>query len=254
MPDPTVLYERRDGVAWVTFNRPDVLNALNLQARDELWATLDAIELDPEVRVVVFRGAGERAFSAGADISEFGTAPSVVEARRARHERDLWGLMLGLPLPVGAAIHGFALGAGCEMSMCCDFRIASEDARLGLPEVSLGYIPSAGGTQLLPRTVRPGIAMGLILSGDDIDAQEAWRLGLVQRVVPRDRLYPEAEALARSLAARPSEALRRAKQAVLQGLDMPLDQGLALEARLASLALASAEARAGLAAWRSTSP
>ena len=162
--------------------------------------------------------------------------------------------MLSLPLPLVAAIHGFALGAGCEMSMCCDFRIASEDARLGLPEVNLGYIPSAGGTQLLPRTISPGVAMGLILSGDAIDAREAWRLGLVQRVVPRRRLYPEAEALARSLAARPSEALRRAKQAVLQGLDMPLDQGLALEERLASLALASAEAKAGLAAWRSTSP
>jgi len=250
----TIVYDKAGEVAWLTLNRPGVLNAVSLQMRDEMWTVMEAIRDDPDVRVLVIKGAGERGFSAGADISEFGTAPSFVEARRARHERDLWGLMLSLPLPLVAAIHGFALGAGCEMSMCCDFRIASEDARLGLPEVTLGYIPSAGGTQLLPRTISPGVAMGLILSGDDIDAHEAWRLGLVQRVVPRERLYPEAEALARSLARRPSEALRRAKQAVLRGLDMPLDQGLALEERLACQALASSEAEAGLAAWHARSP
>jgi enoyl-CoA hydratase len=248
----TVIYEKRGEIAWLTLNRPEVLNAVNLQMRDELWTVMEAVRDDPDLRVLIIKGGG-RAFSAGADITEFGTAPSFVEARRARHERDLWGLMLGLPLPLVAAIHGFALGAGCEMSMCCDFRIASEDAHFGLPEVNLGYIPSAGGTQLLPRTIGPGVAMGLILSGDAIDAREAWRLGLVQRVVPRRRLYPEAEALTRSLAGRPVEALRRAKQAVLQGLDMPLDQGLALEERLASLALASPKGKAGLAAWRSTS-
>jgi enoyl-CoA hydratase/carnithine racemase len=248
----TIIYEKQGEIAWLTLNRPEVLNAVNLQMRDELWTVLEAVRDDPDLRALIIKGAG-RAFSAGADITEFGTAPSFVEARRARHERDLWGLMLSLPLPLVAAIHGFALGAGCEMSMCCDFRIASEDAHFGLPEVSLGYIPSAGGTQLLPRTISPGVAMGLILSGDAIDAREAWRLGLVQRVVPRRRLYPEAESLAGSLAARPSEAQRRAKEAVLQGLDMPLDQGLALEERLASLALASGEAKAGLVAWRSTS-
>jgi enoyl-CoA hydratase/carnithine racemase len=254
-PFQTIIYEKQGPLAWLTLNRPRVLNAVNLQMRDELWTVMEAVRDDPDLRVLLIRGAGRRGFSAGADITEFGTAPSVVEARRARHERDLWGLMLSLPLPLVAAIHGFALGAGCEMSMCCDFRIASEDARLGLPEVNLGYIPSAGGTQLLPRTISPGVAMGLILSGDAIDAREALRLGLVQRVVSRRRLYAEAEALARALAGRPSEALRRAKQAVLQGLDMPLDQGLALEERLASLALASPDAggEAGLAAWRSRS-
>jgi enoyl-CoA hydratase/carnithine racemase len=253
-PFQTIIYDKRGGVAWLTLNRPDVLNAVNLQMRDELWTVMEAARDDPDLRVLIIKGAGERAFSAGADISEFGTAPSVVEARRARRERDLWGLMLSLDKMLVAAIHGFALGAGCEMSMCCDFRIASEDARLGLPEVSLGYIPSAGGTQLLPRTISPGVAMAMVLSGDAIDASEARRLGLVQRVVPRERLYPEVEALARSLASRPAGALRRAKQAALQGLDMPLDQGLALEERLASLALASPEAAAGLAAWRRTSP
>jgi enoyl-CoA hydratase len=251
-PFQTVIYDKRGEVAWLTLNRPDVLNAVNLQMRDELWTVMEAARDDPDLRVLIIKGAGERAFSAGADISEFGTAPSVVEARRARRERDLWGLMLSLPLPLIAAIHGFALGAGCEMSMCCDFRMASEDARFGLPEVSLGYIPSAGGTQLLPRTISPGVAMGMVLSGDAIDAREAWRVGLVQRVVPRDRLYPEAETLARALVGRPAEALRHAKQAILQGLDMPLDQGLALEQRLVSLMLASPDAKADLVAWRRT--
>src|SRR3970040_856911 len=195
---PTILYAKPSpGLATVTLNRPEVLNAINLEMRDELWETMHAAEADPDVRVVIFRGAGDRAFSAGADISEFGTAPSYVEARRARRERDLWGFMLSLDRVLIAAIHGFALGAGVELPMCCDFRIASEDARLGLPEVSLGYIPSAGGTQTLPRHVPPGVAMQMILTGDPIDARTALRYGLVQRVVPRERLYEEAESLAR---------------------------------------------------------
>jgi enoyl-CoA hydratase len=245
---PGVLYEKRDGVAWVTLNRPDVLNAVNLQMRDELWVYLHAVRDDPDVRVVVFRGAGDRAFSAGADITEFGTAPSYVEAREARLQRDLWGFLLSLDKPLIAAIHGYALGAGLEMSMCCDLRIAADDARFGLPEVNLGYIPSAGGTQLLPRTISPGVALGLILSGDTIDAAEALSLGLVQRVVPRHALEVEAERLARRLAAGSPAAVRLVKEAVTAGLDMSLDQGLALEERLAVLALSSDDAREGISA------
>ncbi|MCH8919390.1 MAG: enoyl-CoA hydratase/isomerase family protein [Chloroflexi bacterium] len=234
----TLLYDKQDGIAWITLNRPQVLNAINMRMRDELWDVMHAVRDDPEVRVVIFKGAGERAFSAGADISEFGTAPSYVESRRARRQRDLWGLMLSLEKPLIAAIHGYALGAGIELPMCCDLRIASEDARLGLPEVSLGYIPSAGGTQTLPRHIPPGVAMHMILTGDPIDAQAALRYGLVQRVVPRQRLYPEAEALARTLMSRGPLALRLAKRAVLEGLDLPLAEGLALERRLAARALA----------------
>jgi enoyl-CoA hydratase/carnithine racemase len=232
-----ILYEKDDSIAWLTLNRPDLLNAVNLQMRDEMWTAMQAFRDDPDALVLIIKGAGDRAFSAGADISEFGTAPSYVESRRARRERDLWGLMLALEKPLIAAIHGHALGAGCEMSMFCDLRIASEEARFGLPEVNLGYIPSAGGTQLLPRTIPPGAAMGLILSADTIDAREALRLGLVNRVVPRDRLYPEAEELARRLMDRPQQALRYAKEAVLRGLDLGLAEGLALEGRLAVLAL-----------------
>ena len=234
----TLLYDKQDGIAWITLNRPQVLNAINMRMRDELWDVMHAVRDDPEVRVVIFKGAGERAFSAGADISEFGTAPSYVESRRARRERDLWGLILSLEKPLIAAIHGYALGAGIELPMCCDLRIASEDARLGLPEVSLGYIPSAGGTQTLPRHIPPGVAMHMILTGDPIDAQAALRYGLVQRVVPRQRLYPEAEALAHTLMSRSPLALRLAKRAVLEGLDLPLAEGLALERRLAARALA----------------
>ena len=234
----TLLYDKQDGIAWITLNRPALLNAINMRMRDELWDVVQAVRDDPDVHVVIFKGAGERAFSAGADISEFGTAPSYVESRRARRQRDLWGLILSLEKPLIAAIHGYALGAGIELPMCCDLRIASEDARLGLPEVSLGYIPSAGGTQTLPRHVPPGVAMHMILTGDPIDAGTALRHGLVQRVVPRERLYQEAELLARTLMSRGQLALGLAKRAVLEGLELPLAEGLALERRLAARALA----------------
>ena len=231
----TLLYEKTsEGLAWITLNRPDVLNAINVQMRDDLWDLMHAVRDDPDVRVVIFKGAGDRAFSAGADISEFGTAPSYVEARRGRRERDLWGFMLSLDKVLIAAIHGFALGAGIELPMCCDFRIASEDARLGLPEVGLGYIPSAGGTQTLPRHIPPGVAMQMVLTGDPIDAQTAYRYGLVQRVVPRGRLHEEAEALASKILARPAEAVRLAKRAVVEGIDLPLAEGLRLESGLAA--------------------
>ena len=245
----SILYEKQDGgIAWITLNRPDVLNAINMEMRDELWQTLHAAQDDPEVRAVIFKGAGDRAFSAGADVSEFGTAPSFAEARRARRERDLWGFMLSLDEVLIAAIHGYALGAGIELPMCCDIRIATPDARLGLPEVSLGYIPSAGGTQTLPRHVPPGLALHMILTGDPIDAETALRAGLVQRIVPRERLYAEAESLARRIISRPAATVALAKRAILDGLELPLDQALALESRLAARALGTAEAQDGLRA------
>lgn len=232
----------------MTLNRPDVLNAINMEMRDQMWDIMHAVQDDPEVRAVIVKGAGERAFSAGADISEFGTAPSYVEARRARRERDLWGLMLSMDEVLVAAIQGYALGAGIELPMCCDVRIASKDAQFGLPEVSLGYIPSAGGTQTLPRHVPPGIAMQMIMTGDPIDAESALRYGLVQHVVPRGRLYEDAESLARRMIAAPPEAVTLAKRAVRDGAEMTLEQGLALESRLAARALASEDGRRGVAA------
>lgn len=227
-----VLYDKTDdGIALITLNRPDALNAINLAMRDELWGLLLAVRDDPDVRVAVLRGAGERAFCAGADVKEFGTAPSVIDARRARHERDLWGLMLELEVPLIAQIHGWALGAGCEISLLCDLRIASDDARLGLPEVTLGYIPSAGGTQTLPRTVAHGDAARLILSGEPVDAATALRMRLVHRVVRREALEAEVMAIARSVAARPPAVVRTLKRTLVQGADFALEPALAHESR-----------------------
>jgi enoyl-CoA hydratase/carnithine racemase len=236
-PEPVLLHEKRDdGVAWITLNRPDALNAVNLAMRDALWEALLAFRDDPDVNVAIIRGAGDRAFSAGADITEFGTAPSVVEARRARHERDVWGLMLSITKPLIAAIHGYAYGLGCEMALCCDIRVASDDARFALPEVNLGYIPSAGGTQTLPRTIPPGIAREMIFSAEPIDAQRALEIGMITRVVPRARLYDESAAVASRLSARPHDALRAAKEAMVRGAGLPLDQALRLEAVIAERA------------------
>jgi enoyl-CoA hydratase/carnithine racemase len=237
MTDSLVLYEKAEGgIANVTLNRPQALNAINLQMRDELWDVLHAVRDDPDVRVAVFRGAG-RAFSAGADVKEFGTAPSLAAARRARRERDLWRFMLTLEKPLVAAIHGYAYGAGIELPMCCDIRIASDDATFALPEVSLGYIPSAGGTQTLPRLVPRSAAMQMILTGDPIDAQTALRIGLVQSVVPRDALDTEAERLARPIAAQPPDAVALVKRAAVAVDDLSPEAARALELDLARQAL-----------------
>jgi len=235
MSDSPVLYEKLPGgIAWITLNRPAVLNAINMEARDLLSSFMLAVRDDPEVRVAVFQGAGDRAFSAGADVSEFGTAPSYVDARRARQQRDVWGMMLQVTKPLVAAIHGFAYGAGCEASLLCDIRIASEDATFALPEVTLGYIPSAGGTQTLPRTVPPGLAREMIYSGGPITAGRALAVGLVHRVVPRARLHDEAEAVARVLASMPEAALRGAKEALLRGEGLPLEAALSIERTIAA--------------------
>ncbi|MEX2246291.1 MAG: enoyl-CoA hydratase/isomerase family protein [Dehalococcoidia bacterium] len=233
MSDHPLRFEKAGGVAWITLDRPDALNAIDVAMRDELWSALLAVRDDPDLHVAVFEGAGERAFSAGADITEFGTAPSYVEARRARHDRDVWGLMLSITKPLVAAVHGIAYGAGCELALLCDIRIASDDATFALPEVRLGYIPSAGGTQLLPRTVPPGIAREMILTGGPIDAKRALEVGLVSRVVPRARLHAEAQTIARQLAGGPQAALRAAKEAVVRGAGLPLEDALRLETMIA---------------------
>jgi enoyl-CoA hydratase/carnithine racemase len=232
-PDPVLLFDKpANGVAQLTVNRPDVLNAMNMAVRDELWSALEAVRDDPDVRAILFRGAGERAFSAGADIGEFGTAPSYVESRRARSDRDVWGLMLSIVKPMVAAVHGYAYGAGCELALLCDIRVAAADARFALPEVALGYIPSAGGTQTLPRAIPPGVAREMVLTGEPIDAARALAVGLVNRVVPRSQLHDEAVAIANRLAGLPADAVRAAKEAMVRGVELPLEHGLRLEALL----------------------
>ncbi len=235
----TIIYEKQDGIGYVTLNRPQVLNIYNLQMRDELCQVLSAIWDDPEVMVAIFRGAGERAFCAGADLSEFLTAPSPVIARKVRWERDVWGLFLGLPQPVIAALHGYVLGSGMEMALCCDLRIASEDARFGLPEVSLGIIPAAGGTQTLPRTIGRAKSLEMLFTNRWIDAEEALAVGLVNRVVPRSKLLPTAEGIARKIMSLAPMAVRCAKEAIRRGANMSLGEGLELERQLASLTLST---------------
>lgn len=227
-----LLYEKKAPLAAVTLNRPQFLNVYNIQMRDELFEILASIRDDPEVRAVIFRGAGEKGFCAGADLSEFLTAPPPLEARRIRWERDVWGLFLSLPQPSIAAIHGYAFGSGIEIALCCDLRIASEDACFALPEVGLGIIPAAGGTQTLPRLVGSGKALKMLLTGRKINAQEALECGLVNQIVPRDKLWAAAEELAQKIASHDPRAVKAAKEAVIRGLDLPLAEGLALEQRL----------------------
>jgi len=232
----TLIYEKRDdGIATVTLNRPEALNALNVQMRNDLYEVLSAVRDDDEVRVVVFRGAGEKAFCAGADLSEFLSAPPPVQARQVRLDRDVWALFSRIRQPLIAALHGYVLGSGIEIALFCDIRIASENSTFGLPEVSLGIIPAAGGTQTLPRTVGRAKALELLLTGRWIDADEAARYNLVNRVVPGDRLTAEAEAMAQKIASYDPLAVRYAKEAVMRGLDLRLYEGLELEKRLASL-------------------
>ena len=239
MTGPFVLAEREGAVVRLTLNRPERLNAIHLEMRDQLWVQLELLRDDPTVRVAIVRGAGDRAFCAGADITEFGSAPSYVEARDARVRRDLWGLLARLDVPLIAAIHGYAYGAGLELALLCDLRVASEDARFALPEVTLGYIPSAGGTQTLPRHAPAGEALRMALTGEPIGAREAWEIGFVQRVVPRERLDGAAREWAELLAAREPGPLRATRRAVLDGLDRPLAAGLALERRLAAASAAA---------------
>jgi len=234
-----IIYEKTDGIAWITLNRPKALNAVNIRMRDELYEVLPAVKDDDEVLVAIVKGAGERAFSAGADISEFGTTPSQNIARQIRWERDLWGMFLSVPKPMIAAIGGFALGAGIEMSMCCDIRIASDDSQFGLPEVNLGMVPTAGGSQTMARLVLQGHVSELVLTGDRIDAAEALHIGLINQVVPRTQLFSVAEATARRMMSFDQRVVRYAKEAITRGLDLPLIDGLALERRITAMLGAS---------------
>ena len=230
----TLIYEKKNAIAYVTLNRPEFLNVYNVQMRDDLFEVLSAIRDDPEVTVGIVKGAGEKAFCAGADLSEFLTAPSPTVARKVRWERDVWGLFLDIPQPLIAAVHGYVLGSGIEIALCCDIRIASDDARFALPEVGLGIIPAAGGTQTLPRTVGRARALEMLLTTRWINGEEAYRIGLVNQVVSRDKLLHTAEEMAKKIASFNPHAVRNAKKAVMRGLDLTLTQGLDLEKRLAS--------------------
>lgn len=238
-----IIYQKSNGVGYVTLNRPRALNAYNLRMRDELYQVLGAIKDDPEVKVAIFQGAGERAFCVGADLTEFLTAPSPVVARQVRWERDIWGLFLSITKPLIAALHGYVLGSGIEIALCCDIRLASEDAQFGLPELGLGIIPAAGATQTLPRMIGRAKALEILLTGRWITAREALQLKLVNRVVARANLLSVAEALARRISDYDPIVVSYAKQAINRGLDLSLEQGLELEAKLSSFIYAQSRLR-----------
>jgi enoyl-CoA hydratase len=228
-------YELADGVATIILNRPDVHNAMNDRMRRELTHCFETVADADEVRVVVVTGAGARAFSAGADIREFVEPQTPTRYRDSRKRVDFRGVMDRCPQPIVAAIGGYCFGGGLELALACDIRVAAANATLGLTEVDLAIIPGGGGTQRLPRIVGRGKALELILTGARISADEALRLGLVERVVPEGRALAAATELARVLAARAPLAVRYAKEAVVKGLELPLADGLRLESDLSTL-------------------
>lgn len=228
----TILFDKKDGTGYVTLNRPKALNAYNMKMRDELYQVLAAVRDDSDVLVIIFSGAGEKAFCAGADLTEFLTAPPPVAARQVRFMRDVWTRFLGIDKPVIAAMHGYVLGDGVEIAGCCDIRIASEDAQFGTPEMGLGIITAAGGSQTVPRIVNRAQALDVLITGRWVKAPEALKMKLVNRVVPREQLMPEAEKIADKIKRFRPEAVRAVKQAVTRGMDMTLTQGLELEEKL----------------------
>ncbi len=241
--------ERGGGVAVVTLNRPAVLNALNRATLRELARAMTEIGDDDEVRAVIVTGAGEKAFVAGADIKELAELTPVAGKAYAAAGQRLFDQIEQLGKPVIAAVNGYALGGGCELAMACTIRLASESAKFGQPEVKLGVIPGFAGTQRLPRLVGKGRAMELILTGSTIDAAEAHRIGLVNRVVPATALMTEARALAQALAASAPVALRHAMEAVNRGVEMPFADGCVLEATLFGLVASTDDMREGTRAF-----
>jgi enoyl-CoA hydratase len=245
----TLLFELSDGIARITINRPDKLNALNATVIEELGDSITRVETDAAVRGVILTGAGQKAFVAGADISELANQGPIEGKTRALRGQQVFRRLETCGKPVIAAVNGFALGGGCELAMACHLRVAAEHARFGQPEVKLGIGPGYGGTVRLPRLVGRGRALELLLTGAMIDASEAHRIGLVNRVVPGDRLMEETQALLRSILENGPLAIRACLEAVDAGLEMTLDQALLLEANHFGLLSATADMREGTRAF-----
>ncbi|MBA01765.1 MAG: hypothetical protein CL752_05055 [Chloroflexi bacterium] len=224
--------ERQEDVLILRLNRPESLNALNTTMRDELWQYLLLIRDDVSIKSAVLYGAGDRAFSAGADITEFGTAPSIISARSARENRDLWNLMQSLDTPLVVALQGFSFGAGLEMALYCDLRVAEYNASFALPEVKLGYIPSAGGTQTLPRHINATDSNLIIASGNPINAEKAYQIGLVQYLTDRSHYLQLAIDLALEISHMNPNVVRAVKRAICSSSEMEISEGLVYEARV----------------------
>lgn len=249
MPYENLLFEKKNSIAYVTINRPKVLNALNSATMRELRAVFTELKDDRSIRAVILTGAGEKAFVAGADIGEL-NKNNAVEAKEYTHRgQAVLDLIENLGKPVIACINGFALGGGCEIAMACTMRLASENAKIGQPEVKLGLIPGYGGSQRLPRLVGKGIAMQLVLTGEMISAQEAHRIGLVNEVLPAGQLIARAEAIAQAIIKNAPLAIQYCMEAVNHGMEMTQQEGLYLEATLFAVCCATEDKNEGTAAF-----
>ena len=245
----TVLYEKKGAIAYVTLNRPKVLNALSQRTWEDLRAAFEDARDDTAVRGVILTGSGDKAFIAGADIGELAHVTAVEAEKSSSFGQAVLNLIENLGKPVIAAVNGFALGGGCETAMACTMRVAAEHARFGQPEVTLGIIPGGGGTQRLPRLVGKGRALQLILSGAMIGAQEAYRIGLVNEVVPAPDVIPRAEAILKQIFANGPIAVKFSLEAVNRGLEASLAGGLALEASLFGLCAGTEDKNEGTQAF-----
>jgi enoyl-CoA hydratase len=249
-----LLFEVSDKIARITFNRPNVLNALNRKTMDELGDCLKKVRADDDIRVLILTGAGEKAFIAGADINELSQQTPVIGREFTLYGQEIIHRLETLGKPAIAAINGFALGGGCELALACTLRIASRNAKLGQPEVKLGIIPGYGGSQRLPRLCGKGVAHELILTGEMISAEEALRVGLVNRVVESGELLATAEAIAKKIIANAPLAVKYALEAVEHGMEMPQEEGLYLEATLFGLCCATQDMREGTRAFLEKRP
>jgi enoyl-CoA hydratase len=245
----TVLLEKDPPIATVTINRPDKLNALNAHCITELYGVFEELSKDDDIRVVILTGSGEKAFVAGADIRELAEMTPQSAKEVARRGQGLCDLIETLGKPVLAAVNGYALGGGCEIALACTLRLASENAKIGLPEVTLAIIPGYAGTQRLPRIVGKGRALEMILSGDPVDAQRAYEIGLVNKVVPQAELMETARKLAGRIASRGPVAVRYAMESVHRGLEISFNEGCHLEAGLFGLLAATEDMKEGMTAF-----
>jgi enoyl-CoA hydratase len=249
-----IIFALEESIATITFNRPKALNALNANLLDEFARALEAVAADDDIRALILTGAGEKAFVAGADINELNRQGPLGGKLFARRGAEIIDGLTRLPIPVVAAVNGFALGGGTEMALACDFIYAAQTAKFGLPEINLGIIPGFGGTQRLPRLIGANRAKELIFTGRMLDAEEAWRLGLVNRVCPPEKLLEAVHETCRVMTAKGRVSLRAAKQAVQNGLNVDLATGLALENDAFALCMASVDAKEGTSAFLEKRP
>jgi enoyl-CoA hydratase/carnithine racemase len=236
----TIKYDKIASIGVITLDRPEVVNAINIRMRDELYEAVSAAIEDDEVHGILLQGSGSRGFCSGADLTEFGTSPSQAIARQVRWERDLWGLILNVPKPMVAAVHGACFGSGLEIACLCDLRVSATNTLFRMPEVRLGLVPAAGGTQILPRVIGSGATLDLLLSGKELNSTQAFALGLVTRLVSVESLRQEAMRLLEMIVNHSDLTLRNLKRLINEGMSLPLDKALDLEYRLATSVVSNA--------------